>query len=61
MQKRIAVMKEQVEHLENLKREYGNTLCINIGIYESLVLTTILYSSEACTTYQRHIKDLEHF
>ena len=39
----------------------GITLRTKLSVYESCVLTSLLYSSETWTTYRRHIKVLERF
>ena len=46
---------------KRLWADRGITTRTKLSVYNSCVLTTLLYSSETWTTYRRHIKELERF
>ena len=40
-------------------RKHDITATTKITVYKTAILSTLLYGSEACTLYRRHIKQLE--
>lgn len=59
---RIEKVSKAFQRFENrLGSDRGVTFKIKLSIYESCILTALLYSSGTWTTYWCHIKDLEKF